>query len=279
MFGADRPRTKDEAGYALVPREDSSYSHGKITPREDGRIHVSLFILAVAALSLRLEAYRRVTNASECTIPSVEIWLPLLLALYDSLRFQKRRFLEENDRIDASIYESLASTLRGRWLSSRFRYVPPVAIVCLGCHFLLSPWKGLNSTFICSIVSGEQKSVPLAQYAGLLLDGALAAVVWEYLPRSDGAGLSPKRNMDFWSYVMATTASIWILVAAGVYYFAHAHRFYVVLWDVPILSMLFSITVQAILFFIACITILQRVSLLQSLSPGSSDDLSLRHRA
>lgn len=223
-------------------------------------MRVSVLVLAVAVLSARVETFRRIADAPECTIPSVEIWLPLLLSIYDSLRNQKNEHVESTEKVDASVYESLGDTARRNLLSTRFRYVLPTAMFCWGCRSLLRLWTGLNSTYICPIVTGQQASVPAAQTFGLLLDLVLAVIVWDQLPSRTSTNSTPRRNVVLWSSTMAGAAVVWVLVGAIVYSRVHHARYYVVLWDVNMFSMLFSFAIQSLLFSVACIATLHSVS-------------------
>jgi hypothetical protein len=227
---------------------------------QSGRVRVTVLLLAVAVLSLRIEALRRVARAPECNVLSVEIWLPLLLALYDALRFQKNEPRTSAENFDASIYRAILHRVRDYAVSSRWRIVGPMAVFCLGCRWATELWAGLNSTFICPINTGEQFSAPAAQIAGLILDLVLCIMVWENFPKRDGAGLSPRRNAILWSSTMAGAAIVWTVVAGAVYFGMHRHRYYVVLWDVSFVPMAVSFTLQALLFSVLCITTLHSVS-------------------
>jgi hypothetical protein len=227
---------------------------------QSGRVRVTVLVLAVAALSLRIESYRRVARAPECNIPSVEIWLPLLLALYDAVRFQKNEPQSTPEKIDASIYGSILNRVRDFAVGSRWRFVVPVVFFCLGCRWAISLWAGLNSTFICPIGTGEHFSAPAAQIAGLFLDFVLCVLIWENFPKRDGAGLSPRRNVILWTSTMAGASIVWTVVAGAVYFGMHRHRYYVVLWDVALAPVTVSFMLQALLFSVLCITTLHSVS-------------------
>jgi hypothetical protein len=229
---------------------------------------VTVLTLAVVLLSLRLELYRRIAQNPECTVPTVEIWLPLLLALYDSLQNQKYRQTDGTEKIDNTVYESLIETARRNLLSTRFRYVLPTTLFCWGCQFLLRLWNGLNSTYICPVVTGEHTSVPAAQVFGLLADAALLIVVWQHFPTPSRVSLTPRRNVVLWASTMLGTVGVWIIGGAIVYQQKHRMRYYVVLWDVDTFPVLCSMALQALLVSVTFVTTMHSVS--HNLSPKGS---------
>lgn len=214
---------------------------------------MTILVLCISTLSLRIETYRRISRATECTIPSAEIWLPLLLAIYQSLRFQKTLVLEVNEKSKPPVPLWL-DRLGRTWVASRFRNLISMGALFLGCDALLTLQAGLNSTYICPIATGEHISVPASQIAGVVLDFILAIIVWEQCRK-----LPPRRMVVLFSSTMAGVAFIWMLIGAGVYFEVHPYRYYVVLWDVPLLPILSSFVLQALVFSIALISTLHSI--------------------
>ncbi|KPI36267.1 Beta-1,2-xylosyltransferase 1 [Cyphellophora attinorum] len=247
--------SQNGASPSLLPhvKEDSDEKRG-VPPSAtqetlNGTRRPILLVLAVIALSCRIETLRRITKSPECTVPSVEVWLPLLLAIYDGLRFQR------STPQDATAISNLlmrATRLWGR--RSRFRYILPVASVCLGCQLLLTSWWGLNSTFICPIVTGEQLTVPASQLSGLFMDAVISAVIWEQLPRGRPNNTTAVETAHFLSRAMVGVVVAWIGIGTAVYGLAHRHRYYVLLLDASSVSMWASIVIQAIVFSVLVVT-------------------------
>ncbi|RMZ78075.1 hypothetical protein DV737_g4040, partial [Chaetothyriales sp. CBS 132003] len=53
------------------------------------RIRWPVLAIAVVAITARVEVYRQVSKATECTLSNVEVWLPLMLFVYDCARTQR----------------------------------------------------------------------------------------------------------------------------------------------------------------------------------------------
>jgi hypothetical protein len=67
----------------------------------------------------------------------------------------------------------------------------------------LGLWSGLTSTYICPIVVGEAKSIPLMQWLSVALDSFLAIAAYELcLPQSTPFGTSRGRGPAIWSTVL-----------------------------------------------------------------------------
>ena len=108
-----------------------------------------------------------------------QIVLPLCISIYDALRIQRPRQSENEESADGSIYDagfaSLQRTIRG----SRWRYIPSTCALVLGSYMALGLWSGLTSTYICPLVVGETRSIPLMQWLGAALDSFLAIAAYE----------------------------------------------------------------------------------------------------
>jgi hypothetical protein len=129
--------------------------------------------------------------------------LPLSISIYDALRIQRPRQSENEESPDGSIYDarfvSLQRTIRG----SRWRYIPPACALVLGSYMALGLWSGLTSTYICPLVVGETRSIPLMQWLGAALDSFLAIATYELcLPQSTPFGTSRGRGPTIWSTIL-----------------------------------------------------------------------------
>ena len=230
-------------------------------PRYQGKVRITVLAVAISALSVRLELYRQINKKTECTVSSLEIFLPLLLACYDALRFQKNELVEVSERPDESTYRVALKNLKRSILEQRFRYVLPAAALCFGCRVLLKQRLAVNSTYICPVVLRQQTTIPSMQTACLLLDLLLAIIVYEMLPRSNGYGLSPRRSVVFWTSTLTGTSIVWSIAGVIVYLVKPEFRFWLLLLDSPrFLELLISLSLQSLLFSIFCITTLHSVS-------------------
>ena len=258
------------AGYTVLPLNDLSTDGHPTTAdlkAEDGRptahqgrVRISVLGAAIAAVSLRLELYRQVNKKTECTVNSLEIYLPLLLAMYDAVRFQKADSFEVSDRHDGTIYEAAQDTVKRYIIHGRFRYILSVAVFCHGCSILLNQWLPLNTTYICPVVLDQYSVVFWMQVGCLVLDFALAILLYEMLPRKDGFGLSPNRNVVLWSLSLTGAAVVWTVVGMVVYISKPEYRFWILLMDSPhFFSLLMSIVIQSVLASTFCITTLHSI--------------------
>lgn len=261
------PVFKDTA-YTAVPLDDLT----SVTPRlhersshpgttfHNGRVRISVLCASVCTLSVRLELYRRISEASECTINSVEVYLPLLLAIYDAARFQRPVNFESEEKPDQNVYESMSVALRRYILRPRTRLLLPAFLLSYGSYLVLGLWTSSNSTYICPVVVGDARTIPLMQICALFLDWCLAVLVYEMSPRSDGSGLSGRRMAILWSSTMIGVVAVWSFVALMVYIFKPEHRSWLLLLDSPtIFGVLAAMIGQAFIFSLLCITSLHFV--------------------
>jgi Glycosyl transferase family 90 len=225
-----------------------------------GRVRISILAVAVTALSVRVELFRQIIKKTECAISSAEIYLPLLLALYDAFRFQKHEGIAAAHKPDAKLYDKVLEATSCYILRSRFRYILSVAVFCYGCRLLLDEWLPLNSNYICPIVLKQQITIPWMQRGCVLLDLLLAVIVYEKLPKSDGSGLSPRRSVVLWSSTLTVTVLVWSVIAVIVYCLQPEFRFWLLLLDTThILGLATSMVLQSLLFSCLCITTLHSI--------------------
>lgn len=261
--------TRTTPVYTALPLRDLSDegspagigAKGAAPSRHQGKVRISILAAAITILSVRLEFYRQISKKTECTVSSLEIYLPLLMACYDALRFQKSQPITAADKPHARVYDRLQETARQYVLGPRFRYVLPTAAFCLGCRLLLYQWLPLNSTYICPVILRQQTTIPSTQIVSFLLDSALAIIIYEMLPRSDGSGLSSRRSIVLWSTILTGTAIVWCMITVIVYFAKPELQFWLLLLDSPrLFGLVTSITLQSILFSIFCITTMHSVS-------------------
>ncbi|KIY03617.1 uncharacterized protein Z520_00308 [Fonsecaea multimorphosa CBS 102226] len=228
--------------------------------RHIGKVRISVLTLAVSTLSLRIELYRRISLATECTISSVEMFLPFLLAVYDCFRFQRSVALQQEEKPDSSIYESLSSAARAYALRRRTRYLLSIFIVSYGCCLTQGLWTSTNSTYICSQSLGEPKTIPMMQLGALALDFCLAVIACETIPKSDGSGPSGQRCVILWSSTMMATSIIWSIAAIFVYIFKPEYRLWLSFLFPPLdIGTIFAMACHIFLFCVLCISLLHSI--------------------
>ena len=91
---------------------------------------------------------------------------------------------------DASIYDSAFSEVKSFTRSSRWRYVPCAILFSTGAYLTTSLWSGLQSTYICPIVNGQGRTIPLLQLAAMILDAFLVCVSFELSLPGSQSGLN-----------------------------------------------------------------------------------------
>lgn len=261
-----QPQEPEKAQYEAVPLEDLGHALERLEPtklntRRDVKVRISVLAAAIVALSLRIELYRRIAKATECTIDNVEVFLPFLLACYDAARSQRPLALEQDDRPDSSIYDGIRMALSRFILRPRTRYLLPMFLVSYGTYLAQGLWSSSNSTYICPIVTGEPRTVPAMQVIALFLDLGLVLLAYESSPKSNGRGLSGRRYAVLWSSAMIATAVVWLIVAAIVYMFKPEYRNWLLLLRPPVeFGTFLAMLGHVLLFCLFCISTLHCVS-------------------
>ncbi|KAK6365700.1 hypothetical protein LTS17_011087 [Exophiala oligosperma] len=260
-----QPPGLEKPQYEAVPLEDLGHALERLEPtkpstRQDGKVRISVLAAAVVALSLRIELYRRIGKATECTMDNVEVFLPFLLACYDAARSQRPLALEQDDRPDSSIYDGIRMALKRFILRPRTRYLLPILLVSYGAYLAQGLWSSSNSTYICPIVTGEPRTVPAMQVIALFLDLCLVLLVYESSPKSNGRGLSGRRYAVLWSSAIFATAVIWSVVASIVYVFKPEYRNWLLLLRPGVeFSTFVAMFGHILLFCLFCISTLHSI--------------------
>lgn len=256
----------NQGRYTAVPLEELGRALGRLGPEEtdnrrEKKVRVSILTATTAILAVRIELYRRISGAPECTIDSVEVFLPFMLALYDAVRSQSSLALEYEERPDSSVYESFRMTVSRKVLGPRTRYLFPLFLVSYGCYLAQGFWASSTSTFICPRVTGEQRAIPTMQIGALLLDLCLAIIAYETAPKPDGRGLSGRRYVILWTSAMFATVILWSVVAVIVYISKPEYRTWLLFLEPALDSgTVFAISGNILLFCLLCITTTHCVS-------------------
>lgn len=129
----------------------------------------------------------------------IQIVLPLLISAYDYWRWQRFRPKDDDTAPDGSVYDAIGAKLT----HGRFRYIPAACLLTLGGFLASSRQSGSRSTYICPIVLGLGRSIPLMQWLGVLLDCFLAVTAAELAQRGAGAGYGRRgRGSAVWAWVL-----------------------------------------------------------------------------
>lgn len=135
--------------------------------------------------------------------------MPLAISLYDALRFQRPRQIEKEDSPGGNIYDAGFASLQRIVRGSRWRYIPSTLALVLGCYMALGLWSGLNSTYICPLVVGDTRRIPLTQWLAATLDSFLAIATYELcLPSRTAGGTSRGRGPVIWSTILLVSSVV-----------------------------------------------------------------------
>ena len=223
-------------------------------------MRITILLLAIATLSARVELYRRINQASECTINNVEVFLPFLLAVWDAFRTQRSLDLRQEEMPDSSIYDSIRSALRTYAISHRTRYLAPAFLLSYGCYLTQGLWGATKSTYICPRALDESRMIPLLQICCLVLDFCLLAIAYESSPKVDGRGLTGRRCVILWSSVMTSTSVIWSITGAAFYIFKPEIRHWLLfLYPALELGTILALAGHVFVFCIFCVSLLHCV--------------------
>lgn len=173
-----------------------------------------LLARAVLSLVVRIELLRRILKATECTISSPEVFVPLVLAVYDGLRRQRWRSRSHRDVSDLGVYGTVYKSSGLHWfLDSRFRYVFPTFLVTLGCHLASGLWSGVSSTYICPLVVGQTRTVPLMQLVAAALDCHLAITAYGLCLQKPGRPVKGGASiLLWWGFILLAASALWTVI-------------------------------------------------------------------
>lgn len=190
----------------------------------------------LCALPLRVEFYRRIAKATECTVTSPEAFLPLVLAIYDAYRSRYDPEKAASESVASAEVSPLPSGIVQYYRQSPISLVLPTFVLCVGAYFSLGIWDGVNSTYICPIAVGEQTSIPLMQWANLGIDAFIAVALYEIaLGNNNSTNRNKTKPFIVWAFVLFVASIIWTVVAVVVYLTKPRYR----QWLIP-LNLLFT---------------------------------------
>lgn len=110
---------------------------------------------------------------------SVQVFIPFILSLYDSFRYQRLRSDRSGQPLGHDVRRTTHFATQRRYLASSFRFIPPAFFVSYGSHLTSDLWSGTSSTYICPLVAGQIWTVPAMQFIATALDCCLAVIAYE----------------------------------------------------------------------------------------------------
>ena len=231
----------------LQPRRSRSSLHARHNPKNIlSPVLSRLLLLATAcALPIRVEFYRRIANAPECSTRSPAVFLPLLIAVYDAARSSELKRKSPKEELNVTQAKTRLGSISQGYLRSPARFVIPAFILSAGSYTSLGLWDGINSTYICPMVVGEPRTIPSMQWASLIFDTFIAISLYEIsLSNSSSTNRGRARPYVSWAFVLLTASVVWTTIGVVVY-LVRPHYFR---WLVP-LDLLFSTNVILVLLW------------------------------
>jgi hypothetical protein len=143
---------------------------------------------------IRVELYRQVTVKIECAPAGYAYAIPFLVSIYDYWRNQRSRSIPDGSDADSEIslnarirkLVSTARRLHALFCQSRMRYVISAAFLMIGGLMASEFQKGIQSTYICPISSGQYSLLRFISILSVLLDTAILISVSELFRESTG---------------------------------------------------------------------------------------------
>ena len=211
-----------ETGYDAIPLQDRDGALEKSAVRSKQsrptplrkKLLQLLVPLATVGLCARIELARQVQLNSACSTASPAVFLPLLVAVYDALRFQI-----DGVEIDESASGALRQATWSAYIRNKWRFLPLAALLSFGCYALTGLSATPRSTYICPVASNGISNVYKLQLLAVIIDAALAIAAYE-LSLGNHANEGPfVRPPASWYLVTAGCALIWLFI--GMIAFQH----------------------------------------------------------
>ncbi|KAH9869089.1 hypothetical protein J1614_008166 [Plenodomus biglobosus] len=141
----------------------------------------ALLAVLMFALCGRIAVFYRVTKHVECAGPSTLPFLPLVLALYHSIRHPSQR------QYPAWSADSRPRTLLDRVYSfvvdGSTRYIIPALLLSISSFLVNLKTGALRSTYICPTASATATAtaIPSLQFVGFLLDCLIVQILYRFV--------------------------------------------------------------------------------------------------
>ncbi|KAI9892987.1 MAG: hypothetical protein M1814_000871 [Vezdaea aestivalis] len=164
-------------------------------------------VFLVLLIFVRIEVFRRVTGSVQCSIPSIELLLLPLLALYHTTPMPTK-----DDRSRASHILVFYSR----------QLILPASFMTLGSGFLAFSRPALRSTYICS--SSSSSWILVFQLAAVVLDSLIISLAVSILKQSTASGLQSNRLKSSLSSIILTSVFAMLGLGAITYWAAPEKR-------------------------------------------------------
>ncbi|KAI9811365.1 MAG: hypothetical protein M1827_005525 [Pycnora praestabilis] len=164
-----------ERHYSSLPLEERHHPHASREPSPEpgdrplagqSKSPLILFVLSICAICMRLELLRRIIKDIQCSRSGIEHLTPLFLALYEGLRGKSVRSINVPDSQAKNARHSLSHIL----VHGRMRYLLPALFLAWGGNLNARTNSQPRSSYICASILPYRTTVPLYQYAAVLLD-------------------------------------------------------------------------------------------------------------
>lgn len=221
----DGGKSHRDQQYDALPLEDigpHSSPRESFSAGEDWRYPPSLrtlrifFLVLVATICLRVEAWREIVGHSQCATATTN-WEPLIpfaFALWDFWAVQRHNRRVASEDPDISAYEAVGDYLT----YASYRYVLATGLLGCGGIIALSAATAPPSTYICAAWLPHRWWIPLVQRLCTFLDFIIAYCIERLLHQQEGRGARGVR-LRFTSVGWACLFSAVILSIIGVVYF------------------------------------------------------------
>ncbi|EMD94100.1 glycosyltransferase family 90 protein [Bipolaris maydis ATCC 48331] len=187
------------------PGEEIWTEAGLHAPRRPWGLRAVGALLAVLLLAIcgRIAIFYRVTTHVECTGPSPLAFLPLVVALYHSLRHPSLRQYpawSADTRMRSPLDRVFGFVFNGST-----RYIIPSLLFAISTFLVSIKSTTLRSSYICPIANADATAVPSLQFVGFLLDCLILQVLYRLV--DDGVS-----EPDDWSILLQDGTSNHVLV-------------------------------------------------------------------
>jgi hypothetical protein len=211
-------------GHSRPPGEEIWTEAGAPVRRRAWSVKAVGALLAVLLFAVcgRIAIFYRVIKDVECSGPSASVrapsslppppsqltstpqaFLPLVLALYHSLRHPSQR------QYPAWSADSRPRTYLDRTLNLIYdgstRYIAPAALLSISSFLVLVKTSALRSTYICPVANSAATTIPTLQFIGFLIDCFVVQAVYRLIDD----GISPA---DDWTIHLQDGTSNHLLV-------------------------------------------------------------------
>ncbi|KAJ4363157.1 hypothetical protein N0V83_010277 [Neocucurbitaria cava] len=163
----------------------------------------ALLAVLLFAICGRIGIFYRVIKDVECSGPSAMPFLPLVLALYHSIRHPSQR------QYPAWSADSRPRTLLDRVSHFIFdgstRYIIPSILLSISSFLVIVKSSSLRSTYICPVANSTATTIPSLQFFAFLLDSIIVQITYRLV--DDGISMA-----DDWTIHLQDGTSNHLLV-------------------------------------------------------------------